>query len=164
MSSLCERSPTFWRSATAYKVSSRNELSPGTMIIAVKRQHVWIKVYMFIYQEYRRTFSEIYFKLVIITSHKSYTLCKCYELYTLSSFSSIAYVIHNPFTGTGAIMECNCVNWMQTAIRDISEYVASVIWRWSLQWRHNGQDGVSNYQLNDYLLNRLYKAQITENI
>ena len=27
----------------------------------------------------------------------------------------------------------------------------------SLQWRHNGQDGVSNYQPHDCLLNRLFK-------
>ena len=34
----------------------------------------------------------------------------------------------------------------------------------SLQWRHNGSDGVSNHQPNDCLLNRLFKVQIKENI
>ena len=33
-----------------------------------------------------------------------------------------------------------------------------------LQWRHNECDGVSNHQLRDCLLNRLFKAQIKENI
>ena len=30
----------------------------------------------------------------------------------------------------------------------------------SLQWRHNGRNGVSNHQSRDYLLNRLFKALI----
>ena len=34
----------------------------------------------------------------------------------------------------------------------------------SLQWRHNDHDGVSNHQPHDCLLNRLFKAQIKENI
>ena len=34
----------------------------------------------------------------------------------------------------------------------------------SLQWRHNGRDDVSNHQPHDCLLNRLFKAQIKENI
>ena len=34
----------------------------------------------------------------------------------------------------------------------------------SLQWRHNERDGVSNHQPDDCLLNRLFKAQIKENI
>ena len=33
-----------------------------------------------------------------------------------------------------------------------------------LQWRHNERDGVSNHQPHDCLLNRLFKAQIKENI
>ena len=33
-----------------------------------------------------------------------------------------------------------------------------------LQWRHNESDGVSNHQPRDCLLNRLFKAQIKENI
>ena len=32
----------------------------------------------------------------------------------------------------------------------------------SLQWGRNGRDSVSNHQLHDYLLNRLFKAQIKE--
>ena len=35
---------------------------------------------------------------------------------------------------------------------------------WSLQLRHNERDGVSNHQPHDCLLNRLFKAQIKENI
>ena len=34
----------------------------------------------------------------------------------------------------------------------------------TLQWRHNGPDGVSKHQPHDCLLNRLCKAQIKENI
>ena len=34
----------------------------------------------------------------------------------------------------------------------------------SSQWRHNEYDGVSNHQRHDSLLNRLFKAQIKENI
>ena len=34
----------------------------------------------------------------------------------------------------------------------------------TLQWRHNEHDGVSNHQPHDCLLNRLFKAQIKENI
>ena len=34
----------------------------------------------------------------------------------------------------------------------------------TLQWRHNEHEGVSNYQPHDCLLNRLFKAQIKENI
>ena len=33
-----------------------------------------------------------------------------------------------------------------------------------LQWRHNERDGVSNHQPHECLLNRLFKAQIKENI
>ena len=33
-----------------------------------------------------------------------------------------------------------------------------------LQWRHNGRDGVSNHQPHQCLLNRLFGAQIKENI
>ena len=34
----------------------------------------------------------------------------------------------------------------------------------ALHWRHNERDGVSNHQPHDCLLNRLFKAQIKENI
>ena len=34
----------------------------------------------------------------------------------------------------------------------------------TLQWRHNERDGVWNHQLHDSLFNRLFKAQIKENI
>ena len=34
----------------------------------------------------------------------------------------------------------------------------------SLQWRHDERDGVSNHQPRDFLFNSLYKAQIKENI
>ena len=35
----------------------------------------------------------------------------------------------------------------------------------SLQWRHNGHDGISNHQLHDCLLNRFFfQVQIRENI
>ena len=34
----------------------------------------------------------------------------------------------------------------------------------ALQWRHDEHDGVSNHQLYDCLPNRLFKAQIKENM
>ena len=34
----------------------------------------------------------------------------------------------------------------------------------TLQWRHNERDGISNHQPRDCLFNRLFKAQIKENI
>ena len=34
----------------------------------------------------------------------------------------------------------------------------------TLQWNHNERDGVSNHQHHECLLNRLFKAQIKENI
>ena len=34
----------------------------------------------------------------------------------------------------------------------------------TLQWRHNEHDGFSNHQPHDFLLNRLFKAQIKESI
>ena len=44
--------------------------------------------------------------------------------------------------------------WMETLSRDTE----------SLQWRHNGRDDVPNHPLHDCLVNRLFKAQIKENI
>ena len=40
----------------------------------------------------------------------------------------------------------------------------SVFLQWSLQWRHNELDGVSNHQPHYCLLNRFFKAQIKEKI
>ena len=34
----------------------------------------------------------------------------------------------------------------------------------TLQWRHNGRDGVSNHQPHDFLLSRSFRAQIKESI
>ena len=48
-----------------------------------------------------------------------------------------------------AVLWCTAV-WAITVVRD------------SLPWRHNERDGVSNHQPLDYLLNRLFKAQIKE--
>ena len=33
-----------------------------------------------------------------------------------------------------------------------------------LQWRHNERDGISNHERHDCLFNRLFEAQIKENI
>ena len=35
---------------------------------------------------------------------------------------------------------------------------------YAIQWRHNERDGVLNHQPHDGLVNRLFKAQIEENI
>ena len=46
--------------------------------------------------------------------------------------------------------------------------IKSTVQQWiilkTLQWRHNERDGVSNHQLHDCLLNRLFKAHIKVNI
>ena len=36
--------------------------------------------------------------------------------------------------------------------------------QFTLQWCHNERDGISNHQPQDRLLNRLFKAQIKDNI
>ena len=33
---------------------------------------------------------------------------------------------------------------------------------YTLHWRHNGRDGLSNYQPSDYLLNRLFRRRSKE--
>ena len=55
------------------------------------------------------------------------------------------------------------VSEMVTAICIIHWWASLCHW-YSLQWRHNERDGVSNYQPHDCLLNRLFKAQIKENL
>ena len=55
-----------------------------------------------------------------------------------------------------------CVNKLS-----ISRPVCHLCHLWSpytLQWRHNGCDGVSNHQSHKCLLDRLFKLQIKENI
>ena len=44
--------------------------------------------------------------------------------------------------------------------------MSNVLWcyHWSLQWRHNGRDSVSNHQPHYCLLNRFIQTQIKENI
>ena len=46
----------------------------------------------------------------------------------------------------------------------ISHKIWSLFSSASLQWCHNGRDGVSNHQLHECLLSRLFNAQIKENI
>ena len=48
----------------------------------------------------------------------------------------------------------------------VFKMAAILFWcgRCSLQWHHNGRDGVSNHLPRDCLLNRVFKAQIKENI
>ena len=43
---------------------------------------------------------------------------------------------------------------------ETSRYITAL--RVSLQWRHNGRDGVSNHQPHDYLLNRLFMRRSTK--
>ena len=43
-----------------------------------------------------------------------------------------------------------------------NKYAHAEEWHKSLQWRHNGRDGVSNHQPYDCLFNRLFKVQIKE--
>ena len=70
--------------------------------------------------------------------------------------------------------------WVNQRVPDLSVYVihgrapgcqpyngcpgVCPITRYPLQWRHNERDGVSSHQPHDCLLNRLFKAQIKENI
>ena len=35
-------------------------------------------------------------------------------------------------------------------------------WQYTLQWRHNGRDGVSNHQPHDILINRLFRRRSKE--
>ena len=49
-------------------------------------------------------------------------------------------------------------------ILDVNHCVVSEENTEILQWRHNERDGVSNHQPHECLLNRLFKAQIKENI
>ena len=46
----------------------------------------------------------------------------------------------------------------------IIEWWVHFITKYTLKWRHNERDGVANHQPRDRLLNRLFKAQINENI
>ena len=40
---------------------------------------------------------------------------------------------------------------------NIFAFLRSDLFGWSLQWRHNERDGVSNHQPNDCLLTRLFR-------
>ena len=53
----------------------------------------------------------------------------------------------------------------------VAWFASEINWRYEytpdplpLQWRHNGHDGISNHQPHKCLLNRLFPAQIKENI
>ena len=62
-----------------------------------------------------------------------------------------SYVVH---------YRCN-VNIFGMKLVQYNQYILAPC---ALRWRHNGCDGVSNHQLHDCLLHRLFKAQIKENI
>ena len=72
------------------------------------------------------------------------------------------YVINYPINLEIDIQRCLVILSAQSFT--FRWYLVSQIETCSLQWRHNERDGVSNHQLRDCLLNRLYKAQIKENI
>ena len=49
--------------------------------------------------------------------------------------------------------------WLYPVLYKHQIYVRLVMWLTSLQWRHNGRDGVSNHQRLDCLLNRFYRRR-----
>ena len=53
----------------------------------------------------------------------------------------------------------DCCRKKYPCIRYLFCYSPGMMRRESLQWRHNGQDGVSNHQLHDCLLNLLFKRR-----
>ena len=67
-----------------------------------------------------------------------------------------------------------CMQWLifwhsreilvRRMLQDLIRFKKYRFVKWSLQWRHNERDGVSNHQRLDCLLNRLFKVQIKENI
>ena len=74
---------------------------------------------------------------------------------------------------SGPMCKCGFIITLMSK-RYTSSYMWKVLMRWiqhwftcmyvSLQWRHNERDGVSNHQPDNCLLNRLFNAQIKENI
>ena len=58
---------------------------------------------------------------------------------------------------------CQCLRNIPTKRKTLKANVIQTN-LYTLQWRHNGRDGVSNHQPHECLFNRLFKAQIKENI
>ena len=56
------------------------------------------------------------------------------------------------------------MNDTSSQINDNSNVCATVCSIKTLQWRHNGRDGVSNHQPHHYLLNRLFRHRSKKNI
>ena len=46
---------------------------------------------------------------------------------------------------------CHHIDWNQN--------ITPISWNITLQWRHNGRDGISNHHSHDYLLNRLFRCR-----
>ena len=57
---------------------------------------------------------------------------------------------------------CQCDSFQ--CLQEQSSSKPDDLYPYTLQWRHNERDGVSNYQPQDCLLNHLFKTQIKENI
>ena len=84
--------------------------------------------------------------------------CKCAALLSTKHSSSVDKPHPSGHfrrvIGQRALTEFNVLGWKQTL--QIGERLW-VISCYTLQWRHNGRDDVSNHQPHDCLLNRLYR-------
>ena len=85
--------------------------------------------------------------------------------------SSTVYKLYLlPKNSVGLAFEALCfckIGWYNVLLDDILHPdVVYVLWNIqndnSLQWRHNGRDGVSNHQLHHCLLNRLFRRRSKE--
>ena len=85
---------------------------------------------------------------VIFTYHmfSSHKLCS-----NLLSKLLFSLKLHRLWTG---FVRCPCDNWV---VPDLTTKYGEPYWWSSLQWRHNGLDGVSNHQPHHCLLSRLSK-------
>ena len=83
--------------------------------------------------------------------------------WSINSISQLKYALSKRHIHTNSW--CDqwwCVGWYDTVINSfvLGFKCMFQLYSWgffiSLQWRHNGRDGVSNHQPHDYLLNRLF--------
>ena len=69
--------------------------------------------------------------------------------FSANTFNSVQYTIENE-------------NITQFITRKVPACTGLSLYTWSLQWRHNGRDRVSNHQPRDCLLNRLFRRKSTK--
>ena len=60
------------------------------------------------------------------------------------------------------LKRCKNLSWNSNFYRKhlfLRNHILPEIGQWTLQWRHNGRDGVSNHQPRDCILNRLFRRR-----